>query len=217
MGEWRTGTIIALDYREDHWPLGKVVPYQVELDDGAYSHTYGSLICVPADVDAYVRSFQTPPELHKTREFYSWLTIANVPQHLQEQLLVESHFQEQREAAAAAVDAIYGHTWRKQFYEERHADPATGEILSLPNLCITYRADYSTAQIILYWDEMTVFVPTPKGNGKGKANHPVQPEPIAEAAAVQSGIPGTAQQPRQELQKPQQPQKEKPKGQGKGK
>ena len=33
MDEWQAGTIIALDYREDRWPLGKVVPYQVELDD----------------------------------------------------------------------------------------------------------------------------------------------------------------------------------------
>ena len=42
--EWRSGTIIALDYREDHWPLGQVAPYQVALTDG-------SLICVPSDID----------------------------------------------------------------------------------------------------------------------------------------------------------------------
>ena len=46
--EWRAGTIIALDYREDHWPLGQVAPYQVALADG-------SLICVPSDIDQLCR------------------------------------------------------------------------------------------------------------------------------------------------------------------
>ena len=56
LGKWQEATVIALNYREDHWPLGKVVPYQVSLtnfDDSAEPGEY----CVPADTNAYVRSF----------------------------------------------------------------------------------------------------------------------------------------------------------------
>ena len=62
LGEWRAGTVITLDYKEDDWPLGKVIPYEVELDDNEYSQTYGSLIHA-ADDDSVIRlaSFQTPP------------------------------------------------------------------------------------------------------------------------------------------------------------
>ena len=45
---WRSGTIIALSYKEDRWPLGQVAPYQVALADG-------SLICVPEDIDQFCR------------------------------------------------------------------------------------------------------------------------------------------------------------------
>lgn len=40
---WRLGTIVALDYREAHWPAEKTAPYQVALED---DHT---LIYVPED------------------------------------------------------------------------------------------------------------------------------------------------------------------------
>ena len=39
------GKIVALNFREDHWPPGHVAPYQVQLEDE------GSFIFVPADDD----------------------------------------------------------------------------------------------------------------------------------------------------------------------
>ena len=39
---WAAGTVVMLDYREDDWPDGRTVPYQIELDDGA-------LIFAPVD------------------------------------------------------------------------------------------------------------------------------------------------------------------------
>ena len=46
---WKLGRIIALDYREDHWPIGKDAPYEVLLND---NHT---LIYVPDDNSRYCR------------------------------------------------------------------------------------------------------------------------------------------------------------------
>ena len=46
---WKLGRVITLNYREDHWPEGEVVPYQVALE-GDYS-----LIYVPVDNDHYCR------------------------------------------------------------------------------------------------------------------------------------------------------------------
>ena len=46
---WKLGRIIALDYREDHWPIGKDAPYEVLLND---NHT---LIYVPEDNSRYCR------------------------------------------------------------------------------------------------------------------------------------------------------------------
>jgi ankyrin repeat protein len=51
--EWSAGVIVALDYREDHWPPGKTVPYQVQLDEGA-------LIFVPMDSDQLCRKIVPP-------------------------------------------------------------------------------------------------------------------------------------------------------------
>ena len=61
-GEWRAGTVTCLNYKENDWPLGMVVPYEVELDDNEYSQTYGSLIHA-ADDNSVIRlaSSQTPP------------------------------------------------------------------------------------------------------------------------------------------------------------
>ena len=66
------------------------------------------------------------------------------------------------QAKAAAVDAIRGHTWRKQFFEETRTDPATGKIQNLPTLCLTYQAEYQLWEIIVYWDKLTVVAPTAK-------------------------------------------------------
>ena len=111
LGEWRAGTVITLDYKEDDWPLGKVIPYEVELDDNEYSQTYGSLIHVAADVDVVIRlaSFQTPPLVYyKAPEFSTWVSI------------VIASFDDAD--AIAAMDAIYGFTWSDQFMEERRCD-----------------------------------------------------------------------------------------------
>ena len=47
---WKLGKIIALNYREDHWPAEQVAPYQVILEA---DH---SLIYVPADDPRLCRS-----------------------------------------------------------------------------------------------------------------------------------------------------------------
>ena len=39
---------MALDYREDEWPEDRIVPYQIQLDDGP-------LIFAPLDDDRVVR------------------------------------------------------------------------------------------------------------------------------------------------------------------
>ena len=46
---WMLGRIIALNYREEHWPEGQVAPYQVALEDDY------SLIYVPEDNDHFCR------------------------------------------------------------------------------------------------------------------------------------------------------------------
>ena len=56
LGKWREATIISLNYREDHWPLGKVVPYRVSLTNFDDSAEPGAS-WVPADTNAYVRPF----------------------------------------------------------------------------------------------------------------------------------------------------------------
>ena len=48
--EWAAGQVVKQVYREDTWPRGRVVPYQVCLDDG-------ELIFVPRDCDEVVRAF----------------------------------------------------------------------------------------------------------------------------------------------------------------
>mmetsp|Transcript_65002 Transcript_65002/g.123988 ORF Transcript_65002/g.123988 Transcript_65002/m.123988 type:complete len:471 (-) Transcript_65002:3-1415(-) len=51
--EWSVGSIVALHYRESHWPPGKKVPYQVKLDEGP-------LIYVPMDKPELCRQFVPP-------------------------------------------------------------------------------------------------------------------------------------------------------------
>jgi ankyrin repeat protein len=51
--EWSAGQIVALNYRESHWPPGKTVPYQVKLHKGP-------LIFVPADAEQLCRKLVPP-------------------------------------------------------------------------------------------------------------------------------------------------------------
>ena len=53
---WRLGRVIALNYREEHWPVGQVAPYQVLIEE---DHT---LIYVPYD-DVRVCREATPEDL----------------------------------------------------------------------------------------------------------------------------------------------------------
>lgn len=53
---WKPGKIIALNYREDHWPTEKVAPYQVALEEDQ------ALIYVPEDDDRYCREV-TPEDM----------------------------------------------------------------------------------------------------------------------------------------------------------
>ncbi|MGF1469569.1 MAG: hypothetical protein ACFCGT_25895 [Sandaracinaceae bacterium] len=57
---WRLGRIIALHYREDHWPAGMVAPYQVALEADP------TLIYVPEDDARYCRE-PTPEDLRVAR------------------------------------------------------------------------------------------------------------------------------------------------------
>ncbi|MEM6733590.1 MAG: hypothetical protein AAF658_18670, partial [Myxococcota bacterium] len=57
---WKLGKIIALQYREDHWPANRVAPYQVSLEA---DH---ALIYVPEDDARYCRE-ATPEDLRIAR------------------------------------------------------------------------------------------------------------------------------------------------------
>lgn len=46
---WPVGEVVAVHYREDHWPAERTAPYQVQLDDGG-------LIFAPADASELIRS-----------------------------------------------------------------------------------------------------------------------------------------------------------------
>ena len=50
---WKLGTVIALNYREEHWPADEVAPYQVLLKADR------QLIYVPEDDDRYCREAST--------------------------------------------------------------------------------------------------------------------------------------------------------------
>ncbi|KAL3904027.1 MAG: hypothetical protein SGPRY_011439, partial [Prymnesium sp.] len=49
VGDWVAGTVIKSHYREEQWPEGKVVPYQVLLDDGRR-------VYAPSDSDRLIRA-----------------------------------------------------------------------------------------------------------------------------------------------------------------
>ena len=101
---------------------------------------------------------------YKTQEFYSWLSVANMSPSLYHQ----AEYKSMANATVAALDAISGHTWQKQFREERRADPAKGKALIFAALYATYHADYTDQEIVEYWDTMTVVAPITKGKCKSK-------------------------------------------------
>ena len=176
LGEWRTGTVIYLDYKEDNWPLGKVVPYEVELDDNEYAQTYGSIIQA-ADDNSVIRlasSQMPPPVYYKSPEFSTGVSI------------VIASFD--GEDAIAAMDAIYGFSWSNSLLEERRCECDSSVDRNLKEFLDYWRLRYHLPQqdIIQAWDLLPVFVL----------------ERIAEAASVQPGIPGTAQQPGRSLNNP---------------
>ena len=99
LGEWRAGTVITLNYREDNWPLGQIIPYEVELDDNEYAQTYGSIIQA-ADDNSVIRlasSQMPPPVYYKSAEFFTWVST------------VTAGFD--GEDTIVAMDAIYGFSW----------------------------------------------------------------------------------------------------------
>ena len=49
---WLGGEVVALDYRQDDWPAGRTVPYQIKLSDGR-------LIFAPFDNERAVRARAT--------------------------------------------------------------------------------------------------------------------------------------------------------------
>ena len=66
---WKLGRVVALRYREGHWPAGKVAPYQVLLDD---DH---ALIYVPEDDPRYCRE-ATPEDLKGARRMDALAALA---------------------------------------------------------------------------------------------------------------------------------------------
>jgi len=52
--EWSAGRIVKLNYREPDWPSGRIVPYQVELEES------GTLIFVPQDVEVLCKKLTLP-------------------------------------------------------------------------------------------------------------------------------------------------------------
>jgi len=53
-GSWTPGAVVQIYYSEPHWPAGRIVPYQVKLDDGR-------LIFAPMDDDRVIREVPKTP------------------------------------------------------------------------------------------------------------------------------------------------------------
>ena len=68
--DWAAGTVVALNYREDLWPDGRVAPYQVQLDG-----ENAPLIYAPFDDDNLIRAEATFEQLeyedNKSQEQHS--------------------------------------------------------------------------------------------------------------------------------------------------
>jgi hypothetical protein len=66
-------------FREASWPEGKIVPYQVKLDDGC-------IIFAPTDVDGVIRSFAPPsPPLAEEIPDSEELPVSDLPSPPREQ------------------------------------------------------------------------------------------------------------------------------------
>ena len=57
---WKLGRVVALNYREQHWPEGASAPYQVALQDDEEEY---ALIYVPEDDERYCRE-PSPEDIH---------------------------------------------------------------------------------------------------------------------------------------------------------
>ena len=91
---------------------------------------------------------------YKTQEFYDFCVGQSLYHQTSNRSLVN--------AAVAALDAVSGHTWQKQFREERRVDPANGKALIFAALYLTYHEDYTHQEIVEYWDIMKVVEPLTK-------------------------------------------------------
>jgi len=62
-GAWTAGTVVQIHYSEAHWPKGRIVPYQIRLDDGR-------LIFAPMDDNRVIREGlkQTTPHEDEDEE-----------------------------------------------------------------------------------------------------------------------------------------------------
>ncbi|MEM9695634.1 MAG: hypothetical protein AAGA56_24030, partial [Myxococcota bacterium] len=70
---WKLGRVIALRYREDHWPAGETAPYQVALEE---DH---ALIYVPEDDPRLCRE-PTPEDLRIARRMDALAPLPDAPE-----------------------------------------------------------------------------------------------------------------------------------------
>ena len=145
LDEWRAGTVISLNYKEDNWPLGDVIPYEVELDDSEYAQTYGSLIHAAYD-NSVIRLL--PPVYYKSPEFYTWVSS------------VTAGFN--GEDAIAAMAAIYGFSWFNSLLEERRCECDSTVDRNLKEFLEYWlRYHLPVQDIIQAWDLLPAFLPEP--------------------------------------------------------
>ena len=223
--EWRSGTIIALGYRENHWPLGQVAPYQVALTDG-------SLICVPWDIDSVCREINqlTTPTTSACK--FRAMQLDSIPEAAAAQTGIpgaqppQQETQEPRKETPREKEKPQKS--QKEKPEQEFQEPPTPEPPQLepqepqeprkekPKLQEPHQPA-ATAQTGIpgTWAPSWAFLrgtaqvspATPGAAQQEPRKVPMQLDPIPEAAAAQTGIPG-AQPLQQETQEPQEPQKE---------
>ena len=61
--KWKRGSIVKLNYREEHWPAEKTAPYQIQLDNGP-------LIYAPQDSESLIRADDGSKELDNPSEVH---------------------------------------------------------------------------------------------------------------------------------------------------
>ena len=72
MGTWKEGTVVKHWYRDESWPADKIVPYQIQLDEGP-------LIFAPKDDDRIIMKCEpsyTPPTDEDVKEM-GWDDVRN--------------------------------------------------------------------------------------------------------------------------------------------